>query len=49
MAGDLLHLIRGAEKKAEEIVQKATSESKELLKQANQYLPSPSFLYQLHH
>jgi vacuolar-type H+-ATPase subunit H len=34
VAGDLLHLIRGAEKKAEEIVQKATSESKELIKQA---------------
>ena len=34
VAGDLLHLIRGAEKKAEEIVQKATDESKELIKQA---------------
>jgi vacuolar-type H+-ATPase subunit H len=34
VAGDLLHLIRGAEKKAEEIVQKATDESKEIIKQA---------------
>ena len=34
MAGDLLHLIRGAEKKAEEIVQEATVESKAVISSA---------------
>ncbi len=36
MAGDLLHLIRDAEKKAEEIVQEATTESKVVISRAKE-------------
>ncbi|MHA1975945.1 MAG: hypothetical protein ACW98F_05135 [Candidatus Hodarchaeales archaeon] len=36
MAGDLLHLIRDAEKKAEEIIQEASVESKAVLTRARE-------------
>ena len=36
MAGNLLHLIRDAEKKAEDVIHNATNKSKEILKQAKE-------------
>jgi vacuolar-type H+-ATPase subunit H len=36
MAGDLLHLIRDAERKAEEIIQEATTESKLVISHAKE-------------